>query len=116
MLAGIGLVLIAGQVYAMGDETAPSGGLGKIAGLGSLAGAADPVALVIGAGTVAVLLLWPRWRRGARVVPAPLLAVGLASAATGAFDLAVRRVRCGGCSTPYGRRPPRTWAGSRKWA
>ncbi|MFF3612849.1 SulP family inorganic anion transporter [Streptomyces sp. NPDC002580] len=96
MLAGIGLVLIAGQVYAMGDAAAPSGGLGKIAGLGSLAGAADPVALAIGVGTVAVLLLWPRWRRGARVVPAPLVAVGLASAATGVFDLAVRRVEVRG--------------------
>lgn len=64
MLAGIGLVLIAGQVYAMGDTAAPSGGLGKIAGIVSLAGGADPVALAIGAATVAVLLLWPRWRRG----------------------------------------------------
>ncbi|WP_329301022.1 SulP family inorganic anion transporter [Streptomyces sp. NBC_00659] len=96
MLAGIGLVLIAGQVYAMGDTAAPSGGLGKIAGIVSLAGAADPVALAIGAATVAVLLLWPRWRRGARVVPAPLLAVGLASAVTGVFDLAVRRVEVQG--------------------
>ncbi|WP_392964455.1 SulP family inorganic anion transporter [Streptomyces sp. LN245] len=96
MLAGIGLVLIAGQVYAMGDTAAPSGGLGKIAGIVSLAGAADPVALAIGGTTVAVLLLWPRWRRGARLVPAPLLAVGLASAVTGVFDLAVRRVEVQG--------------------
>ncbi|MFD5637740.1 SulP family inorganic anion transporter [Streptomyces sp. NPDC127077] len=96
MLAGIGLVLIAGQVYAMGDMAAPSGGLGKIAGIVSLAGAADPVALAIGGATVAVLLLWPRWRRGARLVPAPLLAVGLASAVTGVFDLAVRRVEVQG--------------------
>ncbi|MEU4169024.1 SulP family inorganic anion transporter [Streptomyces sp. NPDC026665] len=96
MLAGIGLVLIAGQVYAMGDASAPSDGLGKIAGIVSLAGAADPVALAIGGATVAVLLLWPRWRRGARLVPAPLLAVGLASAVTGVFDLAVRRVEVQG--------------------
>lgn len=96
MLAGIGLVLIAGQVYAMGDTAAPSGGLGKIAGIVSLAGAADPVALAVGGGTVAVLLLWPRWRRGARVVPAPLLAVTLASAVTGAFGLPVRRVEIQG--------------------
>ncbi|MGW1071103.1 SulP family inorganic anion transporter [Streptomyces aureus] len=96
MLAGIGLVLIAGQVYAMGDTAAPSGGLGKIAGIVSLAGAADPVALAVGGGTVAVLLLWPRWHRGARVVPAPLLAVALASAVTGAFGLPVRRVEIQG--------------------
>jgi MFS superfamily sulfate permease-like transporter len=96
MLAGIGLVLIAGQVYAMGDAAAPSDGLGKIAGLVSLAGAADPAALAIGGATMAVLLLWPRWRRGARLMPAPLLAVALASAVTGAFDLAVRRVEVRG--------------------
>jgi MFS superfamily sulfate permease-like transporter len=96
MLAGIGLVLIAGQVYAMGDAAAPSDGLGKIAGLVSLAGAADPAALAIGGATMALLLLWPRWRRGARLMPAPLLAVALASAVTGAFDLAVRRVEVRG--------------------
>ncbi|MGD1222545.1 SulP family inorganic anion transporter [Streptomyces krungchingensis] len=96
MLAGIGLVLIAGQVYAMGDATAPGSGLGKIAGLVSLAGDADPVALAVGGATVAVLLLWPRWRRGARLVPAPLVAVALASLVTGLFDLSVRRVEVRG--------------------
>ncbi|MFD9331323.1 SulP family inorganic anion transporter [Streptomyces sp. NPDC060065] len=96
MLAGIGLVLIAGQVYAMGDAAAPASGVGKVAGLGSLVGDADPVALVIGGATVVVLLLWPRWRRGARLVPAPLLAVGLASVVTGVFDLSVRRVEVRG--------------------
>ncbi|WP_405907291.1 SulP family inorganic anion transporter [Streptomyces sp. NBC_00828] len=96
MLAGIGLVLIAGQVYAMGDVAAPASGVGKVAGLVSLVGDADPVALVIGGATVVVLLLWPRWRRGARLVPAPLLAVGLASVVTGVFDLSVRRVEVSG--------------------
>ncbi|MER5540190.1 SulP family inorganic anion transporter [Streptomyces mirabilis] len=96
MLAGIGLVLIAGQVYAMGDASAPASGLGKIAGLVSLPGDVDPVALAVGGATVVVLLLWPRWRRGARVVPAPLLAVALAAGATGVFDLPVRRVEVRG--------------------
>jgi MFS superfamily sulfate permease-like transporter len=96
MLAGIGLVLIAGQVYAMGDASAPASGLGKIAGLVSLPGDADPVALAVGGATVVVLLLWPRWRRGARVVPAPLPAVALAAGVTGVFDLSVRRVEVRG--------------------
>ncbi|MFF2470251.1 SulP family inorganic anion transporter [Streptomyces mirabilis] len=96
MLAGIGLVLIAGQVYAMGDASAPASGLGKIAGLVSLPGDARPVALAVGGATVVVLLLWPRWRRGARVVPAPLLAVALAAGVTGVFDLSVRRVEVRG--------------------
>ncbi|MEV4451501.1 SulP family inorganic anion transporter [Streptomyces mirabilis] len=96
MLAGIGLVLIAGQVYAMGDASAPASGLGKIAGLVSLPGDTDPVALAVGGATVVVLLLWPRWRRGARVMPAPLLAVALAAGVTGVFDLSVRRVEVRG--------------------
>jgi MFS superfamily sulfate permease-like transporter len=115
MLAGIGLVLIAGQVYAMGDAAAPTSGLGKIAGLVSLPGAADPVALAMGGATVVVLLLWPRWRRGARVVPAPLLAVVLASAVTGA-TCPCGGSRCARCSMPYDCRHPGIWGGSRKWA
>jgi hypothetical protein len=63
MLAGIGLVL-AGQVYALGDAGAPASGLGKLAGLVSLPGLVDPVALSVGGATMAVLVLWPRWKRG----------------------------------------------------
>lgn len=96
MLAGIGLVLVAGQVYALGDAAAPGGGLGKIAGLVSLPGRVDPVALSVGGATMAVLLLWPRWRRGARLVPGPLVAVASAAAVTGVFDLEVRRVEVRG--------------------
>ncbi|MEU9912639.1 SulP family inorganic anion transporter [Streptomyces sp. NPDC051001] len=96
MLTGIGLVLIASQVYAMGDASAPGGGLGRLAGLVSLPGVLDPVALSVGGATLAVLLLWPRWKRGARLVPAPLVAVGLAAAVTGVFGLGVRRVEVRG--------------------
>ncbi|QNP70987.1 SulP family inorganic anion transporter [Streptomyces roseirectus] len=96
MLAGIGLVLVAGQVYALGDASAPAGGLGKLAGLVRLPGEADPVALSVGGATMAVLLLWGRWRRGARLVPAPLVAVALAAVVTGVFDLGVRRVEVRG--------------------
>lgn len=96
MLAGIGLVLVAGQVYALGDVTAPGGGLGKLTGLVSLPSLLDPVALSVGGATIAVLLLWPRWKRGARLVPAPLVAVGLAAAVTGVFGLEVRRVEVRG--------------------
>ena len=96
MLAGIGLVLVAGQVYALGDVPAPASGVGKLAGLVSLPGVVDPVALSVGGATLAVLLLWPRWEWGARLVPAPLVAVGLAAAVTEGFDLAVRRVEVRG--------------------
>ncbi|WP_405479174.1 SulP family inorganic anion transporter [Streptomyces sp. NBC_00009] len=97
MLAGIGLVLVAGQVYAMGDAApVPASGVGKVLGLAALPGASDPVALAVGVGTVVVLVLWPRWRSAARLLPAPLAAIGLAAAVTGAFGLPVRRVEVRG--------------------
>jgi MFS superfamily sulfate permease-like transporter len=96
MLAGIGLVLVAGQAYALGDAAAPASVLAKLAGLVTLPWNMNSVALAIGGATVPVLVLWPRWRRGARAVPAPLLAVGLASAVTGVLDLPVRRVEVQG--------------------
>lgn len=96
MLAGIGLVLVVGQIYALGDANAPGSGLGKLAGLVLLPSLLDPRALSVGGATIAVLLLWPRWKRGARLVPAPLVAVGLAAAVTGVFGLEVRRVEVRG--------------------
>jgi MFS superfamily sulfate permease-like transporter len=101
MLAGIGLVLIAGQLYALADAGAPNSGLDKLAGLPGLvmdtAGSGTALkALAVGAGTVLVLTLWPRWRPGARLLPAPLAAVALATAATVALDLPIARVEVQG--------------------
>ncbi|MFF0744090.1 SulP family inorganic anion transporter [Streptomyces sp. NPDC004111] len=97
MLAGIGLVLIAGQVYAMADAEAPAGGVAKVAGLGGLVtGVPSTAALVVGVGTVLVLVVWPKWRWAARFVPAPLVAVALAAGATVLLDLRVRRVEVQG--------------------
>ncbi|MGP3974524.1 SulP family inorganic anion transporter [Streptomyces sp. 8N114] len=101
MLAGIGLVLIAGQLYSLADAKAPGSGPEKILGLGRLVldTVGDSTALTafaVGAGTVAVLVVWPKWRAGARVLPAPLAAVLLATAATVALDLPIARVEVQG--------------------
>ncbi|MFI0978500.1 SulP family inorganic anion transporter [Streptomyces sp. NPDC021093] len=97
MLAGIGLVLMAGQVYAMADAQAPAGGVEKVAGLvGLVSGVPSAAALCVGVGTVLVLVVWPRWRWAARTVPAPLVAVALAAGATALLDLRVRRVEVQG--------------------
>ncbi|MFJ6212599.1 SulP family inorganic anion transporter [Streptomyces sp. NPDC092296] len=91
MLAGIGLVLIAGQLYGLAGVPAP-GGLGVLTGLPALVrrtlgtpSALVPVAMA--AGTVLMLVLWQRLPARLRLVPAPLVAVVLASVVTAAVPL-----------------------------
>ncbi|MCD9873044.1 SulP family inorganic anion transporter [Streptomyces guryensis] len=101
MLAGIGLVLIAGQLYSMSDAKAPASGLAKIAELpGALFGAVgktDALAsLLLGAGTIAVLVLWKRMPKQVRTVPGPLAAVGLATVVALVFSLPVATVEVQG--------------------
>ncbi len=102
MLAGIGLTLVFGQLYALADRRAPGTGPEKIAGLPGLLGdvltaAANPSAVALGLGTLLVLVAWKYLpERAARAVPAPLAAVGLAAAVTAAADLPVARVHVAG--------------------
>ncbi|WP_420714041.1 SulP family inorganic anion transporter [Streptomyces sp. NRRL WC-3742] len=102
MLAGIGLTLLTGQLYALADRRAPATGPDKLAGLPRLAaealtGAANRTAFALGLATLLVLLAWKYLPpRIARAVPAPLAAVGLAAAVTAAADLPVARVRVSG--------------------
>ena len=101
MLAGIGLVLIAGQLYAMADTKAPASGLDKIAGLpGALVDAVGDsgalASLGIGVGTIAVLMLWKRMPAAVRTVPGPLAAVGLATLAALVFSMPVATVEVQG--------------------
>lgn len=97
MLAGIGLVLIFGQLYTMAGAEQPRSGVDKITGVPGLL--ADTVqdttaltAAALGIGTIAVLVLWPKLPAAARVVPAPLAAVALATAVTAGFGLDVANV------------------------
>ncbi|WP_425840758.1 SulP family inorganic anion transporter [Streptomyces fractus] len=101
MLAGIGLVLIAGQMYSVLDAKAPESGLGKIAGLpeaflDALGSTSALASLALGAGTVVVLVCWKYMPRKARVVPGPLAAVGLAMLAAFVFDAPVTMVEVNG--------------------
>ncbi|MCX5527180.1 SulP family inorganic anion transporter [Streptomyces bobili] len=101
MLAGIGLVLIAGQLYSLIGTKAPESGLAKIAGLpealvdafGSTGALAS---LAVGAGTVAVLVGWKRLPAKVRTVPGPLAAVALATLAALVLDLPVATVEVHG--------------------
>ncbi|GGQ79792.1 sulfate transporter [Streptomyces flaveolus] len=101
MLAGIGLVLIAGQLYSAAGLEAPASGLDKIIGLpGAAADALGSTgaltSLALGAGTVAVMVLWKRLPKRVRTVPGALAAVGLATAVTAVFGLSVATVEVNG--------------------
>ncbi|MFI9760083.1 SulP family inorganic anion transporter [Streptomyces sp. NPDC051963] len=101
MLAGIGLVLIAGQLYSVADAEAPASGIAKITGLpGALVDAVQDTgalaSLALGAGTIAVLVLWKRMPRQVRTVPGPLAAVGLATLVAVVFGLPVATVEVQG--------------------
>jgi len=101
MLAGIGLVIIAGQLYAAAGLKAPAAGLDKIAGLPEAAakavGSTSALAsLAVGAGTIAVIVLWQRLPKKVRAVPGALAAVVLATAVTLVFSLPVATVEVKG--------------------
>ncbi|MFD1660687.1 SulP family inorganic anion transporter [Streptomyces caeni] len=101
MLAGIGLVLIAGQIYSLTGSRAPASGLRKLAGLPwALADAATSpralASLALGAGTVAVLMAWRCVPRRVRSVPGPLAAVGLATLVAAVSGLPVATVEVRG--------------------
>ncbi|WP_344600263.1 SulP family inorganic anion transporter [Streptomyces glaucus] len=101
MLAGIGLVIIAGQLYAAAGLEAPASGIDKILGLpgaavDALGSTAALASLAIGAGTVAVVVLWKKLPKAAQTVPGALAAVILATLATLAFSLPVATVEVHG--------------------
>ncbi|MBT2414216.1 SulP family inorganic anion transporter [Streptomyces sp. ISL-12] len=101
MLAGIGLVIIAGQLYAAAGLEAPASGLGKIAGLPGAAadafGSTEALAsLAVGAGTIAVMVGWKKLPKQAQTVPGALAAVVLATLAVLAFGLPVATVEVNG--------------------
>ncbi|MFD7492766.1 SulP family inorganic anion transporter [Streptomyces sp. NPDC059832] len=112
MLAGIGLVLVVGQLYVLAGAAAPGSMGQKLGGLPRLVlgTGVTASAVAVGVGTLLVLTLWPKWRRAARMVPAPLVAVGLAAGATWLFDLPVRRVAVGGLLDAVRPPGPGDWA------
>ncbi|EME99200.1 SulP family inorganic anion transporter [Streptomyces mobaraensis NBRC 13819 = DSM 40847] len=109
MLAGIGLVLLFGQLYTMAEVRQPRSGVDKIMGIPDLIAtvATDADALVpflVGVGTIAVLVLWRKLPAGARAVPAPLVAVALATAVCALAGLPVATVEVRGIAEAV--RPP----------
>ncbi|MFJ8749212.1 SulP family inorganic anion transporter [Streptomyces sp. NPDC102441] len=101
MLAGIGLVLIAGQLYAAAGVEAPLTGTGKMTGIpgllaDSVSSSAALASLAVGAATIALMVGWNRMPKRVRAVPGALAAVALATLAVPAFDLPVGTVQVQG--------------------
>lgn len=112
MLAGIGLVLIAGQLYAMADVQAPARTLEKLAAAASMAARADWTAVALGAGTIAVLVAWRRMPDRLRLVPGALVGVAAATGAAVVLRLPVERVRVTGVLQAVS---PPAWGTSGCW-
>ncbi|GFN01103.1 sulfate transporter [Streptomyces fulvorobeus] len=101
MLCGIGMVIIAGQIYAAAGLKAPETGIGKIVGIpgvfGDAFGSTEALAsLAIGAGTIAVIRLWKEMPKKVQVVPGALAAILLATVASLALSLPVATVEVEG--------------------
>jgi MFS superfamily sulfate permease-like transporter len=109
MLAGIGILIVAGQLHVLLDRKPMAGGLDNLLaapsaflGLLPLDGVGGEAALLIGLITIAGMLAWERWRPDAlRLVPGALIGVVTASAATAALSLPVLHVNV----------PDRMWEG-----
>jgi MFS superfamily sulfate permease-like transporter/transposase-like protein len=113
MLAGIGISIVANQLYVMMDQGSHGSGLKNLMlfpgelehlfeavwvlpveqWLGPIDGSTHHLALGIGALSIVVILLWSKLApRRLRVVPAFLVAVTLASAVTWLLQLSIRYV------------------------
>ncbi|MFF4346585.1 SulP family inorganic anion transporter [Streptomyces sp. NPDC001530] len=97
MLAGIGLPLMLGQVYALADAAQRGSALKNAAGLPdllsrTLASQAATQALLLGGGTVVLCFVWKKVPAPLNKVPAPLVAVGLGAAVASLPGVRVKKV------------------------
>ncbi|MHA6622033.1 SulP family inorganic anion transporter [Pseudonocardia sp. DLS-67] len=80
MLAGIGVTIALSQLHVVLGGSPPAGAVRAFVELPAQIAAARPDAVLIGAATVALLLLWPRLPRRVRLLPGALAAVIAATA------------------------------------
>jgi MFS superfamily sulfate permease-like transporter len=98
MLAGIGVIIIASQIYTLVDDSPRGDGLSNLAHLpealeeGFIASGPHHVAALLGLATLAVLVAWRYLPARVRRVPGSLVAVAGATAAAALLDLPVHRV------------------------
>ncbi|MFC7343729.1 SulP family inorganic anion transporter [Saccharopolyspora griseoalba] len=101
MLAGIGLVIILGQIYPVGGLEQPDTTAAKFTGLGELATSlvttpAGQSGLALAAVALLIMVGWKKFVPApVNLVPGALIAVVVTSAAAFAFDLPVEKVEVG---------------------
>jgi carbonic anhydrase len=91
MLAGIGVTIAVGQLHVMLGGSNQGSVLENLTELPAQVLGLHPGALLIGALTIAVMVLWPKLPK-VGVVPAPLVAVALGTAVAAGFQLDLVRV------------------------
>ncbi|WP_019853652.1 SulP family inorganic anion transporter [Actinopolyspora mortivallis] len=100
MLAGIGLVLILGQIYPIGGMQQPSETFAKFARIPELLTSAFTTpagrsGVVIAVVTLLTMVLWTRIPHKLRLVPGPLVGVGVAAVLTSVTGLPLETIRVG---------------------
>ncbi|WP_243788941.1 SulP family inorganic anion transporter [Saccharopolyspora gloriosae] len=100
MLAGIGLVIMLGQLYPVGGLEQPSHTAEKFAGLPGLVAAMfttpqGQAGLGVAVVTLVILFGWQKMPEKVRGIPAPLVAVVLVSAAAWALSLPLKMTEVG---------------------
>jgi MFS superfamily sulfate permease-like transporter len=100
MLAGIGVLIVAGQVHVMLDDKPRGGGLANLMAwpeafwkvVSPMEGATHHWAAALGLLTIAVMVAWNYAPKALRVLPAPLVAAGLATLINELFDFPVKTI------------------------
>lgn len=100
MLAGIGVLIVAGQFRVLFDARPLPNGLanllaipGAFLNLVPFDGSADEAALLIGLATVGAMIGWERLRpKSLSLLPGALVGVALGTGLTAAFSLSIKRV------------------------
>ncbi|MFI9642380.1 SulP family inorganic anion transporter [Micromonospora sp. NPDC051925] len=101
MLAGIGLLLVAGQLHVLAGADTPPSGLAALTGLPALVGDVTDsgtarVSLAVGSATLVVMVLWDALPGRLRMVPGALVAVVAAAGVSTVRGLPVDTIQVEG--------------------
>jgi MFS superfamily sulfate permease-like transporter len=101
MLAGIGVLIMAGQFHVTVDDAPKGSGINNLLsipkaifdGIFPIDGSAHEAAALVGLLTITVMILWTKFKpKGLAFLPAPLLGVVAAGLASLAFNLEIKHV------------------------